>query len=34
MAGTLILDQDGTYDPTRFNDRLVLRLPVSMLVLD
>ena len=26
MTGTLILDQDGTYDPTGFNDRLVLGL--------
>ena len=26
ITGTLILDQDGTYDPTCFNDRLVLGL--------
>ena len=31
MAGTLILDQDGTYDPTCFNDRLVLGLKGTML---
>jgi len=30
MAGTLILDQDGTYDPTCFNDRLVLGLKGTM----
>jgi DNA invertase Pin-like site-specific DNA recombinase len=30
MAGTLILDQDGTYDPTGFNDRLVLGLKGTM----
>ena len=28
MTGTLILDQDGTYDPTCFNDRLVLGSPL------
>ena len=30
MGGTLILDQDGTYDPTCFNDRLVLGLKGTM----
>jgi DNA invertase Pin-like site-specific DNA recombinase len=30
MADTLILDQDGTYDPTGFNDRLVLGLKGTM----
>jgi DNA invertase Pin-like site-specific DNA recombinase len=26
LAGTLILDEDGTYDPSNFNDRLLLGL--------
>lgn len=26
MTGTLILDEDGLYDPTHFNDRLLLGL--------
>ena len=30
MAGTLILDQDGTYDQTCFNDRFVLGLKGTM----
>ena len=30
MGGTLILDQDGTYDPSCFNDRLVLGLKGTM----
>src|SRR5450631_645929 len=30
MTGALILDQDGTYDPTSFNDRLVLGLKGTM----
>ena len=30
LSGTLILDQDGTYDPTSFNDRLLLGLKGTM----
>ena len=30
LGGTLILDQDGTYDPTNFNDRLLLGLKGTM----
>lgn len=30
MAGTLILDEDGIYDPTHFNDRLLLGLKGAM----
>lgn len=30
MSGALILDQDGLYDPTSFNDRLVLGLKGTM----
>ena len=26
LAGTLILDEDGIYDPANFNDRLLLGL--------
>jgi DNA invertase Pin-like site-specific DNA recombinase len=26
LAGTLILDEDGIYDPVNFNDRLLLGL--------
>jgi DNA invertase Pin-like site-specific DNA recombinase len=30
LSSTLILDQDGTYDPTSFNDRLLLGLKGTM----
>jgi len=30
LAGTLILDEDGVYDPTNFNDRLLLGLKGTM----
>src|SRR5271165_4606282 len=30
LAGTLILDEDGVYDPTSFNDRLLLGLKGTM----
>lgn len=30
MANTLILDEDGVYDPTQFNDRLLLGLKGAM----
>ena len=30
LAGTLILDEDGVYDPTNFNDRLLLGLRGAM----
>lgn len=30
IAGTLILDEDGVYDPTSFNDRLLLGLKGTM----
>src|ERR1035441_870935 len=30
LAGTLILDEDGVYDPTNFNDRLLLGLKGAM----
>ena len=30
LAGTLILDEDGLYDPTDFNDRLLLGLKGAM----
>jgi DNA invertase Pin-like site-specific DNA recombinase len=30
LADTLILDEDGTYDPTNFNDRLLLGLKGTM----
>ena len=30
LAGTLILDEDGTYDPSNFNDRLLLGLKGTM----
>ena len=30
MTGTLILDEDGIYDPTEFNDRLLLGLKGTM----
>lgn len=30
LAGTLILDEDGVYDPTHFNDRLLLGLKGAM----
>lgn len=30
LTGTLILDQDGLYDPSDFNDRLVLGLKATM----
>jgi len=30
LAGTLILDEDGVYDPTHFNDRLLLGLKGTM----
>jgi hypothetical protein len=29
MTGTLILDEDGLYDPHDFNDRLLLGLSVA-----
>jgi len=30
LSGTLILDEDGIYDPNHFNDRLVLGLKGTM----
>lgn len=30
LADTLILDEDGVYDPTNFNDRLLLELKGTM----
>ena len=30
MTGTLILDEDGLYDPATFNDRLLLGLKGTM----
>jgi DNA invertase Pin-like site-specific DNA recombinase len=30
LAGTLILDEDGVYDPAHFNDRLLLGLKGTM----
>ena len=30
LAGTLILDEDGVYDPMNFNDRLLLGLKGTM----
>src|SRR6202035_1241240 len=30
LAGTLILDEDGLYDPANFNDRLLLGLKGTM----
>jgi len=30
MSGTLICDEDGLYDPTDFNDRLLLGLKGTM----
>ncbi|MBL9162744.1 MAG: hypothetical protein JNL18_08440 [Planctomycetaceae bacterium] len=30
MTGTLVLDQDGAYDPKQFNDRLLLEMKDSM----
>src|SRR5208337_781361 len=30
LTGTLILDEDGLYDPSRFNDRLLLGLKGTM----
>lgn len=30
MLGTLIADRDGLYDPTQYNDRLLLGLKGTM----